>query len=115
MRSGKIGWQYSPLSLTLVRSMRGPKDYHFDAGRLTVTQEMLLRSDRVRGVTTEHSEDGIEVRLSLQIAMAPTMMAHFRVVIEPEAALGLVEWLEAEIMEWEERYGEIRIKESQGE
>lgn len=90
--------------------MRGPRDYRFDAGRLAVTQETLLRSDRVRSVTAEHSKDGIEIRLSLQIAMAPTMTAHFRMVIEPDAALGLVDWLEAEVAEWEDRYGEIQIK-----
>lgn len=62
------------------------------------------------GFWAEHMEDGIEIRLSIQIAMSPTMQAHFRVVIEPEAALGLVEWIEAEVAEWEDRYGEIQIK-----
>ena len=90
--------------------MIGPKDYRFDAGRLAVTQEVLLRSDRVRAVGTEHTEDGIESRLSIQIAMSPTMQAHFRVVIEPQAALGLVECLESEVAEWEDRYGQIQIK-----
>ena len=90
--------------------MRGPTNYHFDAGRLAVTHETLLRSDRVRHVSAEHSEDGIEISLSLQIAMAPTLMAHFRVVIEPEATLGLVEWLETEVAEWEDRYGQSQIK-----
>ena len=79
-----------------------------------MTQETLLRSDRIQGVTAEHSADGIEVRLSLQIAMAPTLLAHFRVLIEPQAALGLVGWLEAEVAEWEDRYGQIQIKGESG-
>ena len=94
--------------------MRGPKDYRFDVGRLAVTQETLLRSDRIQGVTAEHSADGIEVRLSLQTAMAPTRLAHFLVLIEPQAALGLVGWLEAEVAEWEDRYGQIQIKAESG-